>query len=134
MHETGILETGSSDCPLLRLYEFTSKEVYELRRIALPLARGQETTVRLGEQPNITAIGGCELTLRQGKKDRGVFATSPLKFEWILSPLAWLQVADLIRPFSRGVTKGFQWLSGREGCRYSSPVTANGNRRNFIAG
>src|SRR5262249_34809201 len=87
------LASGSPDCPLIRLYEFTSKDAYELRRIVLQLARGEETIVWLHEQPNVTAIGGCELALRQGKKDRGVSATSLLKLEWILSPVSWLQVA-----------------------------------------
>ncbi|HEY6967970.1 MAG TPA: hypothetical protein VJA94_02105 [Candidatus Angelobacter sp.] len=105
------LESGSPDCPLIRLYEFTPKEAYQLRRIAIQLARGKETTVRLHEQPNVTAIGGCELLLLQGKEDRGVSAISSSKFKWILSPAGWLQVANLIRPFSRGAANGDQWLS-----------------------
>ena len=106
------LASGSPDCPLIRIYEFNSKEAYELRRIALHLARGKETVVRLHELPNVTAIGGCELTLHQRKSDRGVSAVSSSKFEWALSRAGWLQVADLIRPFSRGTASGFQWLFG----------------------
>ena len=105
------LPSGSPDCPLIRIYEFTPKEAYELRRVGLQLARGKETTVRLHEQPNVTAIGECELTLQKGQKDRGVSEVSSLKFEWILSASGWFQVAGLIRPFSRGVTNGFQWLT-----------------------
>jgi len=104
------LANGSPDCPLIRIYEFNSKEAYELRRIALQLARGREKVVRLHKQPNATVISGFELTLQQGKKDRGVSEISPLKFEWVLSQAGWLKVADLIRPFSRGATKGWQWL------------------------
>lgn len=104
------LASGSPDCPLIRIYEFNSKEAYELRRIALLLARGREKVVRLHKQPNATVISSFELTLQQGKKDRGVSEISPLKFEWVLSQAGWLQVADLIRPFSRGATKGWQWL------------------------
>src|SRR5919109_3201642 len=106
------LANGSPDCPLIRIYEFNSREAYELRRIALHLARGKETVVRLREQPNVTAIGGCELILQQGKKDRGAFSISPSKFEWVFPQSGWLQVADLIRPFSRGTASGFQRLSG----------------------
>lgn len=105
------LASGSPDCPLIRIYEFNSKEAYELRRIALALARGTETVVRLHEQPNVTAIGGCELMLQQGKKERGVSAISSSKFEWVLPQAGWLQIAGLIRPFSRGGTNGYQWLS-----------------------
>ena len=80
------LASGSPDCPLIRIYEFNSKEAYELRRIAIQLARRKATTVRLHEQPNITAIGDCELTFQQATKDRGVSAISCSKFEWVLSP------------------------------------------------
>ena len=106
------LASGSPDCPLIRLYEFNSKETYELRRIAVHLARGKETVVRLHEQPNVTAIGDLELALLQGQKDRGVSEMSRLKFEWVLSPAGGRQVADLIRPFSRGMANGYQWLPG----------------------
>lgn len=106
------LESGSPDCPLIRMCEFNSKEAYQLRRIAMQLARGKATSVLLQEQPNVTAIGGCKLTLLQGKEDRGASAISFSKFEWVLSPAGWLQVANLIRPFSRGVANGYQWLCG----------------------
>ena len=104
------LASGSPDCPLIRMYKFNSKEAYELRRVALQLARGKEKAVRLHEQPNVISSGGCELTLQQGQKDFGVSEISPLKFEWVLSQAGWLEVADLIRPFSRGTTEGWQWL------------------------
>ena len=105
------LEHGSLDCPLIRLYEFNPREAYQLRCMALPLARGTEATVPLHEQPNVTAIGGCQLRLRQGKKDPRVSRVSFVKFEWVLSRAGWLQVAGLIRPFSRGAAEGYQWLS-----------------------
>ena len=105
------LESGSPDCPLIRLYEFTSREAYQLRRVALQLARSKEITVRLHEQPNVVAIDGCKLTLQQGKKDRGVSEISSLNFECVFSKAGWLQVADLIRRFSRSAANGFQWLS-----------------------
>lgn len=106
------LASGPPDCPLIRIYEFNSKEAYELRRIALQLARGRETVARLHERPNVTAIDDLELALQQGQKDCGVSEISRLKFEWVLSRAGWLWVASLIRPFSRGTTNGFQWLAG----------------------
>jgi hypothetical protein len=105
------LESGSPDCPLIRLYEFNAKEAYELRRIALQLAKGKEHTIFLHEQPGMISIGGCELTLQQEDKDRGASEISSLKFKWVLSQAGWLQVAGLIRPFSQGANKGWQWLS-----------------------
>lgn len=106
-----LLASGSPDCALIRLYEFNSKEAYQLRRIALQLARGKETTIPLHKESNVISIGGCELILRRGKKDRRVFEISSLKFEWALSRAGWRRVADLIRPFSRGTASGYQWLS-----------------------
>lgn len=59
------LARGSPDCPLIRIYEFNSKETYQLRRTALQLARSKETAVLLHKDPNVIAIGGCELMLKQ---------------------------------------------------------------------
>jgi len=72
------LESGSPDCPLIRIYEFSAEEAHQLHRIALWLARTEEKRVPLHKQPNVNAIGGCELTLHQGEKDRGVSEISPL--------------------------------------------------------
>ena len=105
------LESGSPDCPLVRLYEFTSQEAYDFRRIALQLAGGREHTVFLSERPGTIPIRGCELTLQKENKDRGVSEISSAKFKWVLSQNGWLQVAHLIRPFSHGVSRGWQWLS-----------------------
>ena len=109
------LESGSPDCPLIRLYEFNSKEAYDLRRIALQLAKGREQNVSLHEQPAVIPIGGYELTLHQGEKDKGVKQVAPLKFTWVLTKSGWLNVGGLIRPFSRGNLGGFQWLSSKGG-------------------
>lgn len=105
------LKSGSSDCPLIRLYEFHTKDAYNLRRTALQLARRRGQMIRLHEEEGIFPIGGCQLILRNGEKDRGVAQVAPLKFIWALSKVGWLQVASLIRPFSRGANKGWQWLS-----------------------
>lgn len=105
------LASGSPDCPLIRLYEFNSEEAYQLRRMALQLARRKETAVLLHKDSSVVAIGGCELRLKKGEKDLGASQISFLKFECILSPSGWLQVADLIRPFTRGAANGYQWLS-----------------------
>jgi hypothetical protein len=105
------LKSGSPDCPLIRLYEFKTSDVQSLRRIALQLARGRIHTVPLHKEQGILAIGGCQLALSRGEKDRGVFETGPLEFVWILTAAGWLSVSGLIRPFSRTNSGGFQWLS-----------------------
>jgi len=105
------LESGGPDCPLIRLYEFDLKEAYQLRRAALQLARGKVTMILLHKQPYITPIGSCELTLHRRNKNCGVSKISALKFDWVLSPTGWLQVAGRVRPFSRELLPGWSWLS-----------------------
>jgi hypothetical protein len=105
------LKSGSPDCPLIRLYEFKPSEAQLLRRIALQLARGRTQTVPLHKEQGILAIGGCQLALTRGEKDRGLFETGPLEFLWTLAGTGWLSVSGLIRPFSRTNSDGFQWLS-----------------------
>ena len=105
------LKSGSPDCPLIRLYEFDVNEAYNLRRVALQLARGKQQPVALHDEPGVLPIADCQLTLRRGEKDRGVNQVAPLKFEWMLTNEGWRNVAGLIRPFSRGEALGFQWLS-----------------------
>jgi hypothetical protein len=109
------LKSGSPECPLIRLYEFKASEAYELRRIALQLARGAYRAIPLQEGPALSPIVGCELTLSRGEEGQGVFETAPLKFSWALSKSGWIRVASLIRPFSRGKLSGFQWLSNQGG-------------------
>lgn len=105
------LKGGSTDCPLIRLYEFDATEAYNLRRIALLLARGAQQTTALHEEPGVLPVGNCQLTLQRGKRDRGVFEVAPFRFEWMMTDDGWRNVAGLIRPFSRGTAQGWQWLS-----------------------
>jgi hypothetical protein len=105
------LESGAPDCPLVRLYEFDANEAYNLRRIVIQLAGSSEQTVLFHEQPGVIPIGGCQLTLHLGDKDRGVSELASNKFKWVLSEAGWLQVSGLIRPFTRTDSSGFQWLS-----------------------
>src|SRR5207245_8149237 len=105
------LASGSPDCPLIRLYEFNAKEAYDLHRITLHLARGSRNIVLCHEQPGVIPIGGCELTLHQAEKDKGVTQVALLKFTWVLTKSGWFNVAGLIRPFSRDNLNGFKWLT-----------------------
>jgi hypothetical protein len=105
------LKRGSPDCPLIRLFEFNVNEAYGLRRIALQLAGGKQQSVALHEVPGVIPIGGCQLRLDRGEKDRGAHEVAPLKFDWMMTNDGWRNVAGLIRPFSRGTAGGWQWLS-----------------------
>jgi len=107
------LRSGAPDCPLIRLYEFRPSEAQSLRRIALQLAKGRTPAVPLRKEQGIEAVGGCQLTLSRGEKDRGVSETSALELAWVLTGGGWLSVSGLIRPFSRNNSGGYQWLWDR---------------------
>jgi len=62
------LEYGSPDCPLVRLYEFTSQEAYDFRRIALQLARGREHTVFLNERAGYGSDRGLRINAPERKQ------------------------------------------------------------------
>lgn len=104
------LESGSPDCPLIRLYEFKPSEAQSLRRIALQLAKGRTASVRLHKEHGLQAISGCQLTLSRGGEDRGVNEIGPFEFAWVLTPSGWLSVSGLLRPFSKTSPSGYQWL------------------------
>ncbi len=104
------LESGSPDCPLIRFYEFKLSEAQFLRRMVLQLAKGRTPAVELHKEQGIEAISGCQLTLSLGEKDRGVLESRPLAFRWVLTGGGWLSVSGLIRPFSRAISSGYQWL------------------------
>lgn len=104
------LESGSPDCPLIRLYQFGPNEAQSLRRIALQLAKGRASSVALHKEQGIQAISGCQFILSRGEKDRGVFETDRLAFAWVLTGSGWLSVSGLLRPFSHSSSFGYQWL------------------------
>jgi hypothetical protein len=105
------LRSGSPECPLIRLYDFDTVEADRLMQVALRLAQYQNKVVALHTEQYVRAIGGCELTLREGEKDQGASELAELKFEWVLTKGGWLEVAGLIQPFCRGEASGYQWLT-----------------------
>jgi hypothetical protein len=53
------LESGSPDCPLIRLYEFKLGEAQYLRRIVLSLSGSRTSSVPLHKKQGIQSIGGA---------------------------------------------------------------------------
>lgn len=102
---------GSPDCPLIRLYDFSSTEAQRLLQIVLGLAGKANTVVSFHAEPGIQPIGRCELTLRRADASPGVRELDGMKFEWVFSDGGWLDVAGLIQPFCQEGAPRFQWLS-----------------------
>lgn len=105
------LETGSPDCPLIRLYEFGQSEVQNFRQIAKDLSDGLRTIIRLDNERWIEPVRGCGLGLELGAKDEGVRRSGASTFNCILSAGGWSNVEELIQPFCEAGATGFQWLS-----------------------
>lgn len=105
------IAAGSDDCPLIRLFEFTLAEVEELRKLVRSLVSGERQSVALQNEAWAAPIGGCQLSLRRGNRDRGVRQVEPLTFECVLSPDGWSNVEGLLDPFCDSDTTGFQWLT-----------------------
>jgi hypothetical protein len=108
------LASSSSDCPLIRLFDFTRAEAAELCSIVAKRASGELEEVAIDELPFVTAIEGCRLTLVASAWDAGVVQEPDGSFSCRLSPATWDNVAALIEPFANDAT-GYQWLVGMPG-------------------
>lgn len=106
------LESGSEDCPLLRLFGFEESDVASLRDECLSLAAGRIAEFRLDGQSWVESIGGCGLVLCAGERNKGACKGRRADaFTIELNSEGWLEVADKIQPFITNHTRGFQWLS-----------------------
>ena len=107
------LPSGSPDCPLLRLFDFSPAEACELRGIFAELASGARSRFELRElaQP----VHNCALVLSVGKRDEGIIQTAENHFECVLTRDTWDNVAFLTVPFCASASDGFQWLTEHSG-------------------
>ena len=96
------LPDGSIDCPLLRLYEFETREVSELRTKVAELAHGSSISVALHDLNFITPIDECQLVFIVGNDDMGILSSdSASLFMCVLSQETWEQIAGLIETFRK---------------------------------
>ena len=105
------LPEGSSDCPLIRLFDFEPSGGKRLVGILSQLASGSLQSVALTEIPDFEPVAGCCLVLRVGEKNHGILAKGSGSFECIFEPSRWGQVVGLTEPFcSSSARDNFQWL------------------------
>jgi len=93
------LASGSPDCPLIRLYEFDTTGAKRLREAFRSLADGSRQDIPLHEEWWMESIAGCHLDLRSGSRDLGVVERLPSKFECVLTPESWSEIASMVDPF-----------------------------------
>ena len=106
------IESGSEDCPLVRLFGFEESDVASLRDACLSLAAGSIAEFRLDSQSWVESMVGCNLILRLGVKNLGARWGKRVNdaFTIELNSEGWLDVSDRIQPFITNHTCGFQWL------------------------
>ncbi|SRR6266568_359779 len=108
------LADGSPDCPLLRLYDFTSIEADKFLAAVSSLALGTAERVEVHRLPFVEAVGACSLALVRRSWDQAVVRLGPSTFECGLTSRTWDNVGFLVEPFAAGAG-GFQWLAGSPG-------------------
>lgn len=104
------LESGSDDCPLIRVYGDEPMVCQRLREAFERLANGDASEVWLSDLPGVERLGGCCLVAQVGRRDKGVARKGENAFYWMLTPATWANVAFLIEPFCHTQNGGYQWL------------------------
>lgn len=109
------LKTGSPDCPLIRLYDFSVGQASKLAAALSELVMGTRDEVAVHELEGVEVIANCQLTLRVGRWDQAVLQTGPpATFTCTLTAGRWEDVLGLMEPFCQGAG-GHQWLIGSPG-------------------
>jgi hypothetical protein len=104
------LESGSDDCPLIRIYGDEPAVCQQMRIGFEQLASGDVDEVFLTDLPGVQPLGGCRLIAQAGSRDKGVVRSAGNVFHWVLTPASWDNVAFLIEPFCSSQAGGYQWL------------------------
>ena len=106
------LADGSPDCPLIRLYDYDTQQIYRLYALLLDLAVGRINNVSLQEALLAEAVAGCDLILQAADEDQGVvWDSSPGRFVCRLGCSSWQSVAERVLPFhSESLADTYQWL------------------------
>ena len=110
------LESGSPDCPLVRLYGFDATEAIRLRSILQSLSRGTIKSYELHSDPAIQAVDRCHLTLKLHTCDAGTLLHGNSTFECMFTAEGWRTVEYRLAPFCEPATagNGHQWLTEKE--------------------
>lgn len=100
------LKDGSDDCPFVRLYDFRSAEIQQLRQSLETLASGKAERVALDD---VESVDGTRLTFTRATRDRGLVESGSQSFDVVLTPEGWQRWIGLLAPFCEP-SSGYQWL------------------------
>jgi hypothetical protein len=104
------LESGSDDCPLIRIYGGESDVCKLFLSVFTQLSNGSSKEVSLTILPGVEPLASCSLTAHVSKRDKGIVRKRGNNFDWVLTAVAWENVAGLIEPFCQPGANRFQWL------------------------
>ena len=109
----------------MRLYDYSQGETHALRKIASELVTGVREWIDPLDESWIVPSGGCKLTLQRGERDFDIRKLGSLSFACELTEDGWNNVEELLDPFCKSVTTGFQWLTDRG--RIAFLISPSGN-------
>jgi len=105
-----VLESGSGDCPLIRIYGNEPAVCQRLKEAIEQLADGNVGEVSLTDLPSIEPIGGCCFIAKAGRRDQGIVRKGDSVFWRLLTPGSSDNISGLMEPFCRAQAGGYQWL------------------------
>jgi hypothetical protein len=121
------LESGSDDCPLIRIFGTGQEGFRILLQATRQLARTEGDRCAVHDMQGFGSVADCKLIMISSSKDEGVRRVrNTNEFTWVLTPESWDDAACLIEPFASEAQLGtFQWLAGPNAPmdRTSSPLS-----------
>ncbi|MBL7892042.1 MAG: hypothetical protein JNL63_05390 [Bacteroidia bacterium] len=93
----------------IRLFDFNSSQANEFRHTIDGLIANREDHIDLSSLDFIQSIN-CKLTLRVGQSDEGISTVDELNFFCDLTINNYKNMMQLLSPFCRKESSGYQWL------------------------
>ena len=110
------LADGSPDCPLIRLYDFTTAEATQLLALVTELASEGPERIDVHLLPFVQPVDGCRLALIRRSWNQAIVRVGPSNFECGFTAGTWDNVAGLIEPFCEDRSgERYQWLASSPG-------------------
>lgn len=94
---------------IVRLYDFETQEIVQLCAALRSSVVDLKHELKLSSLNFIQTIN-CDLTLNISPNDKGISETSKSVLYCELTSEAYLKMIELIEPFSKPESTGFQWL------------------------
>ena len=102
------LESGSPDCPLVRIYGTSIPEFKALHSVSRQLSVGSVDRVAVEALSGYESTDGTSLIFSRSGISEGFIQTGK-KFELRITQAEWERIAYLIEPFLQRAG-GYQWL------------------------